>query len=312
MASRLVTELLFKIAQPISSAIRKGKPVPTLLGAMAGAGAGATVGLLEMSLLAFGAALGALVGAVALAAAFPKPVAEPIPEPEPTAVDETRSPGSIRSWWFAMLADDIGILTVLLEHAIYRAVASDHTLSRSLLEKVEHGEYPRMKHSDLVFLDDLEYLDFITPDDTTVVVVYRHGGQSATTSVTFTHVGQRDEFITALEEHFGQDFLRTERAEDPLTAGLSALMALAAVVVVFGAAAGLSWYWIANPPMPPRGKPQGDELVLFLQSVGPQNILLIGLIPTLLCLGWLGYRLRWPPTIPRLSRPSAAQPNGEY
>jgi hypothetical protein len=88
-------------------------------------------------------------------------------------------------------------------------------------------------------------------------------------------------------------------------------MALAAVVVMFGAAAGLSAYWIANPPLPPRDKPKGDELVLFLQSTGPQNILLIGLVVVALCLAWLGWRLLRRPTSPRFSRPSAAPPSGE-
>jgi hypothetical protein len=309
MASKTVTELILKIAEPISSSIRKGKPLPTLLGALAGAGAGAAIGLLEMTLLAFGALLGALLGATALGALFPKPAAQPVPEP--AAVDETRSPGSIRRSWFAVLTGDLGILTVLLEHAIYRAVFSDAAHCRSLLEKVEQGQYPRSSKADLVFLDDLEHLDVITPDDPTLVLVYRRGDQSATTTVAFMDVGRRDEFIAALEEHFGQGFLRTRRPEDPLTAAMYPLLALGAAVVVFGGAAALSWYWIGSPPQPPRDKPKGDELVLFLQSAGPQNILLAGLLPTLLCLGWLGYRLLRPPTLPRFSRPSAARPNAE-
>lgn len=309
MASRLVTELIVKLAEPIAAIIRKGKLTATLLGAIAGAGTGATIGFLETSLLAFGVVLGALVGAAALAATFPKPVHDPASDPLES--DESRPLGSIRGSWFAFLTDDHWILTVLHENAVYCALASDDSHCRALLAQLEQGGHPPPRGSGLVFLEDLEYLDSITADDNTLLLVCRPGGHSAPTSVTFMHMGHRDEFIAALEGHYGQRFLRTERAIDPLTAGLNPLIALVACLVVFGGTTWLSSHWSANPPQPPRDKPEGDALVRFLQYAGPQNILLAGLVPTLLCLGWLGYRLLRPPRITRLSRPSAVEPRGE-
>jgi hypothetical protein len=42
-----------------------------------------------------------------------------------------------------------------------------------------------------------------------------------------------------------------------------------------------------------------------IQSTGPRNILLTGLVAMFLCLGWFGYHLLRPSTIPRLSRTRA-------
>jgi hypothetical protein len=77
VASRIVTQLFAEGGKGLYLTIKAGKPLPTIVGAVAGAGLGATLGFCDLTLLAFGTLLGAILGAAALAAKFPRPTLEP-------------------------------------------------------------------------------------------------------------------------------------------------------------------------------------------------------------------------------------------
>lgn len=129
----------------------------------------------------------------------------------------------------------------------------------------------------------------------------RQGEDYRATLLFFVDAAHRDDFITSLEECFDASFLRTKRPQERRAAARAPFWICVGIAVLFGAIAGLSSYWIAHPPMPPRGKPQGDELVLFLTGAGPQGVLLAGLVPLIPCLAWLVWRLVRPPMVQRFT-----------
>lgn len=57
--------------------IFRGRPVPTIIGGVAGAAIGSTAGMLHNTLLAAGAFFGLVAGSAILAAIFPRPPAGP-------------------------------------------------------------------------------------------------------------------------------------------------------------------------------------------------------------------------------------------
>ena len=104
--------------------------------------------------------------------------------------------------------------------------------------------------------------------------------------------------LAALEKQLGKSFDWIER---PMSAGraVSVPAVFIGVVVLLGYAriACLSAYWIANPPPPPRGKREQDDLVRLLIWAKPWGVMLAGAAATLPFLGWFGFRYYYPPTL---------------
>lgn len=284
MASRIVTELIVEAAKPIAAHIKAGKPIPTILGAVAGAGVGGSLGnLLNESLIAFGALLGALLGAAASASVFPRP-ASPYGANDPSH----RTPGNVRGWWFGVVGEDQFLLSVLLDRAIFRAPVRSTDQGQRLVDRFREGEVPRPEESHMVYLEDFESLEW-WPRTTSLELASRLGEIEKTTELLFVDVRQCNEFITALETCFDAPFVRTERPLGMWRALQIPLWTCLGLAALFGAVAGLSAYWIAHPP------PKADKLALFLMRTGPVQILLATLVPCIPIVAWLVWRLIRPP-----------------
>src|SRR5688572_1704938 len=100
MASRIVTELLISAAIPIARTIRRGKPLPTVIGALAGALLGASSYFVVFKeLVPFLTMVGAIAGANITARIFKRPAARP--GERATDLEPFRLGKVVRAWPFA-------------------------------------------------------------------------------------------------------------------------------------------------------------------------------------------------------------------
>lgn len=152
VASRIVTHLFASAGKFVYETIKGGKPIPTILGAVAGTAVGATLGFVDETLIAFGMFLGAILGAAALAATFPRPAPDAKAlareATDPAVLDgpaKARSLGQVRGRWLGVVGEDQIVMTVLLDRAIFRAPrSSTYNWENFLIERLNGGEIPKV------------------------------------------------------------------------------------------------------------------------------------------------------------------------
>ena len=107
----------------------------------------------------------------------------------------------------------------------------------------------------------------------------------------FEEADHRSAFLGEHSKAAGKEFEDWHREITFFEATFWPFVFLAIVTILFGGATWLSYYWTHHPPRPLVGKPQGDELVLFLRWAGPLYVALAGAIPFAGVMGWLMKRI---------------------
>jgi hypothetical protein len=288
----LIWQAMLAIAQAIGAVIRKGKPVPTVFCGLLGAGIGATIGLAMIELITFGVVLGAVVGATAGAGLFPRPE---LPLGARAPGDEAEPMGTVLQHWTYELLENKS-LTVLMERAVY--VAPGDTMPwANVLEKLRQGTDPDVASGALIRLDEIEKLELRKPNATDPQIAYRAVSRTKRITVKFQSNADRDEFLVSLERQLGGEFVTTEEPMETRRAIFTPLVVLLVLILLTGATAWLSAYWIENPPPPLKKTGKQDEVVALLTRAGPLGVIYTGGVPIVIAGFWLALRAAWPPRL---------------
>jgi hypothetical protein len=292
LASRIVTELILAAAKPVVATIRKGKPLPTVLGALAGGALGTSGGLVMIKLTPFFCLVGAIIGATLAAALFKRPPS--IPGARATDVEPFQLGPVLQTWTFE--GGGFKSLTVLLENALY-TVDENTAPWDEVVRKLARGETPDLPLGDLIRLDELVAVEMRSPSATAIRIVHSAAGRTKRRAIDFQTSDARDELIGGLERHFRKAFSWAQRSLDlPRTIWPPGVLAVLAGTL-FSAVAWLSAHWTAHPPPPPLGKKEQDPLVRLLVWAGSERLLMVGAIAVLATLAWLTLRLVRPPRV---------------
>jgi hypothetical protein len=287
MASRIVTELIFTGVLKTLDLIASGKTIPTIFGALLGGAAGTSSYMLMPELTIPGFVVGAIAGAALSAALFPTP---PKPEKPFGARDTDTQPismGSVLRLW-TYQRGEITCCTALMERALY-ILGGDPARWEKILEQVSQGVNLHLGR--LVRFDELERIEYRRSAETDLDLYYHVGPRSRTTNLYLASAEDREELFEGIQEQTGKLLVGVEGPMATHRAILAPAVVATLVALLLIGASYLSWYWIQNPPPPPRGKTKPDDLVALLTWAGPGGVLLAGILPIAAAVGWLAWRL---------------------
>jgi hypothetical protein len=285
-------ELIVEVAKPIGAIVRKGKPLPTIFGAIVGGSLGLAAASVSISFTVAAVLIGTITGAALTAVLFRR--SPSIAGVRTTDIEPFHVGAVLRSWSFEQ--GDFKSLAVLLERALY-VVHDDSALWAMILGKLEQGDVPDLFLGSLIRLDEILCVEMRGPDVTEIQIVHAPEGKIKRRPIHFRTTAERDELLASLERHFRSSFCRENRSLEFTRILKGPLIVAVIVAAVFAGIAWLSAYWTHNPPPFPRGKAKPDALVSFLIGVGPGSVLLTGAVFLFLVLTWLGLRLLRPPLV---------------
>jgi hypothetical protein len=288
----MVTEAILAAAKPIVATIRKGRPWPTVVGALAGGALGTSGGYVMLKLMPFFSLVGAIIGATLAAAFFKRPPS--IPGARATDVEPFQLGPVLHTWRFE--AGEFKSLTVLLENALY-TVREDTAPWDEVVRKLALGETPDLPLGDVIRLDELVAVEMRSPSATEIRIVHSTAGRTKRRAIDFQSSDTRDELIEGLESHFGKAFSWAQRSLDRRRTIWPPVVVAVIVGTLFSAVAWLSAHWAAHPPPPPLGKKEQDPLVRLLVWAGSGRLLMVGVVAVLATLAWLAIRLVRPPRV---------------
>jgi hypothetical protein len=311
MANRFVTWLLVEIAAWIGKQLLAGRPLPTIVAALVVGGLlGAAGGRIAWEFIFPGALAGALVGGLVAASLFRRT------PPEPRSLGERKSdlepfrPGPfVKVWWhdIPIGRKHVECRTALLENALYMSLDTEEMSWIEVHRNLVAGEDPQQPTGEMIRLGEIVAIEFTHPTNCETTVVHHVDGGNKTRTAFFGSASDRDELVAEIERRLGRPFERTERVMTAGRVAVAPLIVAGLVGILFVGIPWLSSYWIANPPLPPRGKPKGDDLVRLLVWAGPTNVLLAGVAAMAPAFVWLAIRLAFPPRTPILRLPTGSE-----
>ena len=293
MASRIVTKFLVEIGQAGYAIIRRGKRVPTIVGTILGGTLGASSALVvDIEFVPALVVLGLIAGATLTAALFPRPLAALGSRSEDI---EPFQPGALLHTW-KFEPGDADTLIVLFEKALY-VVHDNSTPWSEVIEKLSKGIAPDLAGECFIRLTDLLHVETASAVANQFALVYRSAGRVKRRDAVLATAGERDELLAAVENQLGKSGEWTQRPMSTARAVSVPTVFIGIIVVLSCAIAWLSAYWTANPPPPPRGKAEQDDLVKLLIWAKPLGVILAGAAVTLPFLAWFGFRYYHPPLL---------------
>ena len=298
MGNRVVNKAIFSLAEVIGGVIRNGRPIPTSIGCLAGGIIGAAVGFIGVNFILPGVLVGLMAGAMITAPFFPKP---------PKSLDILASDGTPTSLGKTVQCWDLpnphfATRIALLDHGLYVFVGDD-TPWEGVLEKLEQGKDPDIQGAVTIHLSSIQYMEVPKSGDKWVTFYFMKDGRTTSTEVLFHDEATREDFIRMLELSQKHPL---ETSEEALSIGRSTLVPAICSAIALAATCGvamLSAHWIANPPPPPQGKMEQDELVRLLVWAQPKGVGIVGGSLTLLLLAWVLLQIVSPPKMKVLRFP---------
>jgi hypothetical protein len=293
MTSNFITNLFVELGRAVYEIIRKGRRISTIVGAIVGGCIGATSArVVDIEFVPALVALGLIVGATLTAAIFRRPQAalgSRSEDPEPF------QPGAmLHTWKFE--PGDADTLIVLFEKAVY-VVQNDNAPWSEVIEKLSRGIAPDLAGECFIRLADLLRVEMVGASASQFTLIYRSAGRIKRRDTVLTTAGERDELLAAVETQLGRSCEWTERPMGLARAVSVPAVFIGIIVVLSCAIAWLAAYWTANPPPPPRGKAEQDDLVKLLIWTKPRGVILAGAAATVPFLAWFGFRYYHPPLL---------------
>ncbi|WP_146401126.1 hypothetical protein [Pseudobythopirellula maris] len=295
-------------ADKIGGTIRKGKAIPVLIGSVLGLVLGG------LSAWAMGAGnfgyyigfslLGSLCASLVSASIFTRP---------PSPPENCDWLGKVLSSWILTEKTKTSTLYscyAVTENAIVRLFQNCYPGSTTpdfdeWIRLLESGVMPDASATHVYSLEGLECLEF-TPGSHFVTLFCEQNDHSTSSTIDCGDENTVMAFIKSIETARNiklEDSYRAMRLGEAIL--FPCILFSIAILFVTGIA-WLSHHWILHPPQPPRGKPEGDELVRFLTWAGPEKIALFGLIPVGFAATWLIKRVYHRPQVRVLSPVSAS------
>lgn len=294
MASRAVSLGFLYVFVKFGDVIGKGRPVAVLLGFVLGLGLGAIVMIESLYAGILTSILGGFVGALAGAILCPRAA---------VLLSDYASGEDGFGTIVDSLVVDVGMgichTTVVMERALYivsRSQADGSELPESVFKKLAKGVHPQIEGGNLIVLSNILHLEApVKKYDLNIFHVSK--GRPRRRTVEFSSREARAEYLSYLQRHMGIPFESNVVPMETRRAVIGPLIALIVTCVLTFLLTLLASHWTNDPPPPPMGKDKQDELVRGVIALGPFGFLLVGGAFVLVCLLWMGWRMKSPPLL---------------